>query len=105
MGFNQVENAFVAEAIENLKPDYERVYGNYNGHFYLGNGIMFMLIRGGEDDGKLTVAETIDGRLTPDPKITPVDCYNRMLSGEDMATAVARVFFGRTTPYTTIKSD
>lgn len=103
MSFNQIENAFLATAIDNLKPQWEKHYGPFNGRrFYLGSGIDFMAIRDGPDAGKLTIAQkTLDHKVAPDPKITPVDCYNLMRPGEDLATAVARVYHGISTPYST----
>jgi len=104
MSFNQVENGLLARAIEELKPQWEKNYGPYPGEFYLGKpGLTFMILREGEDKGKLTVAKSLEGRLGPDPNITPVDCYNLMQPGEDIATAVARVLFGRPTAYTYAK--
>ncbi len=90
MGSNHIENAFLDEAVKNLKRQYERVYPEkYNGRFGLGCGVMFMLM----DGGKLTLAlPSYTKKLTPDPNITPVDCYNLINPGEDLATAVNRVF-------------
>src|SRR3989344_4763018 len=104
MGFNQVENAFLATAIEKLRPQYEKMYGEYPGDFYLGNGVTFMIISDGENKGKLTIAKKVNEDLIPDPHITPADCYNLVLPGEDLATAIARVYGGRSTPYTTTLS-
>lgn len=99
MGFNQVENGLLARAIAQLKPLWEAVYGPYQGQFYLGNGIRFMVLDGdGPNHGKLTVAKKdLEGRMIPDPDITPVDCYNLVRPGEDIATAVARIIHNRDT--------
>ncbi len=95
MGFIQIENGLLAEAIKKLEPQYRKAYG-YEGHFYFGNGIPFLVIHEGENKGKLTVAKrTIDWKFIPDPNIEPVDCYNLMLPGEDIATAVNRIIFGK----------
>lgn len=92
MGFNQVENAFLAEAIANLKPQYESVYGPLDGNFYIGKGVKFIIIDEGINKGKLTIGKTIDGKVVPDPQIKPVDCYNHIMPGECLAEAVNRVF-------------
>jgi len=96
MSFNQVENAFLGRAIKNLKAPYRSAYPDYRGPWGLAiPGITFMVIESGEDTDKLTVAKAMESnpsRYEPDPAIAPVDCYNLMLPGEDMATAVQRVF-------------
>jgi len=94
MSFNQVENLFLSTAIEDLWPQMRR-HQEYRHHFYggklpyLGDGVTYMVL----DDGRLTVAKADgSGSCVPDPNIVPVDCYNRIREGEDMATAVRRVF-------------
>lgn len=113
MSFNPVENAFLHRAIKELEPKWVAIYGPLtHGRFDLGRtDITFMVVSEGPDRGKLTVvAMDLEGRLiknsegrhVPDPKITPVDCYNLIGPGEDLATAVARVFLGSDTPFFTI---
>ena len=92
MAFNQIEDAFLGAATRQLQPEYEKIYGTYNGNFYLGNGVRFLTINEGPDRGKLTVGKTIDGKLVPDPNITPVNCYNLIRQGETLPQAVNRVF-------------
>ena len=99
MSFNQIEDAFLAAAIEQLKVQYEAVYGRYPSRFYLGNGIRFMTINEGQDSGKLTIGQTIDGKIVPDPSIKPVDCYNLIRQGEGLAEAVRRVFLPNSSFY------
>ena len=106
MSFNHVENAFLATAIDNLKLQWEKHYGQFPGLFYLGNGVKFMVIGEGEDKGKLTVAQrTIDDKFIPDPDIILIDCYNLIKPGEDLATAVARVYLGRPTTYSIMSEN
>ena len=112
MSFNQVENAFLNRAIKDLEPKWLAAYGPLAGRFDLGRtDIIFMVVSEGPDRDKLTVAaRDLEGRLItdskgnhiPDPKITPTDCYNLIRPGEDLATAVARIFLGSDTPYFTI---
>jgi len=100
MAFTQVENAFLSAAIAQLRPQWVANYGPINGPFYLGrDDLRFMTLNKGPDNGKLTMALSIDGmfvqedgNLVPDPNITPVDCYNLMNRGECLADAVKRVF-------------
>ena len=116
MSFNPVENAFLGRAIKELEPTWLKVYGPLmTGRFDLGHPyITFMVVSECPDSGKLTVAardlegrliKNSEGRDVPDPKITPVDCYNLIRHGEDLATAVARVFLGSDTPYFTIPDN
>ncbi len=91
MAFNQVENAILAHAIQQLEPQYTK-HGSYSGQFYLGTDVRFMVIPEGPDKGRLTVARHVVAKeWTPDPRITPVDCYNLMMEGEAIADAVRRL--------------
>ena len=96
MSHNQVENLFLGEAIRELRPQYERVYGPHLGPFYLGRGgLKFMLIGQGPNAGKLTIATSVDGHYVPDPNIVPVSCYDRIYPDESISAAVTRVLSER----------
>ena len=92
MGFNQCENSFLADALRHLEPRYREAYGDAPKPFYLGCGLTFILIEEGDNINNLTVAvRSSDGKLVPDPRIKPADCYNLQTKGVDLATAV-RIF-------------
>ena len=101
-----VENAILADAIKELQAQYEKLYGRWDGRFYLGtSGILFLQVveQSGKTrytadltppgyHGKLTVArQGSDCVWRADPRIVPVDCYNLIQKGEDIHTAVERL--------------
>jgi len=57
MGVNPIETSFLAAAIDALRGPYEKLYGRYDGHFYIGRGITFIEIMDGPDKGRLTVGK------------------------------------------------
>ena len=92
MAYNGVENIFLHSAIQQLEPQYRRLYPDFKGVFDLGRGITFVVIQEGANKGKLTVGKTIDNEVIPHPGIEPVsylDVKTQFLErGGDMATAV-----------------
>ena len=67
MGFNHIEDSFLARAIEELAQQ-AKANGHGGRDFYLGRGIWYRTVEG----GKLTIST--GGK--PDPLFTPVHCYD-----------------------------
>lgn len=91
MAFN-IESAFLTRALKELEPQYRHLHPEHRGTLDLGFCITYLVIEDGQDKGKLTIGKRVDGKLVPHPDIKPVDYRNLIMPGEDLATAVNRVF-------------
>ena len=91
MAFN-IESALLTVALKQLEPQYKLIDPDFKGKLDIGHTITFIVIQGGTDRGKLTIAQLENGKLVPHPSIIPVDYANLIKPGEDLATAVNRIY-------------